>query len=158
MKYSIFLFLVIYICNQGFTSENKSPGDLTKQKPVEKKIYLRGDEGKSHYFYPNTLEFKTGKLYKLVIINESNSKHYFTSYQFAKSIFTRKIQVILKGKKVAEIKGNIDNVEVFPHNQLEWWFVPVKTGEFSDLHCSIIDKISKKKHFEMGMVGKILIK
>ena len=108
-------------------------------------------------FSPNILIFKTGKLYKLKIINTSKSKHYFSSSNFSKSIFTRKIQINKNDEKVAEVKGNISEIEVFPNNEVEWWFVPIKTGEFDDLICSVKDLQTNKKHSEMGMVGKIII-
>ena len=56
-----------------------------------------------------------------------------------------------------KIKGNIYEVEIFPNNTLEWWFVPVKTGVFEDLYCKVIDKKINKSHAEMGMRGKIII-
>ena len=87
----------------------------------------------------------------------SDYKHYFTSIKFSKSIFTRKVQLSIKEKKVAEIKGVISEVEVFPSHTVEWWFVPIKTGIFNDLTCEIIDKISKKKHSEIGMNGTIIV-
>ncbi len=62
-----------------------------------------------------------------------------------------------EGAKIAEIKGKIDEVEVFPENTLEWWFVPIRTGEFNDLFCGIKDKKSGKLHAEMGMKGQIII-
>ena len=37
------------------------------------------------------------------------------------------------------MKGNISEIEVFPNNVVEWWFVPIKTGEFDDLKCSVKD-------------------
>ena len=134
-----------------------SSGDLTRQKAITKLVVLSGEIGKHHYYYPSNLHFETGKLYKLIIKNESDSKHYFSSIGFAKSIFTRKIQVNIKGDKVSEIKGNIDEVEIWPDNELEWWFVPIKTGVFDDLFCKVKDKITKKSHKEMGMVGSIYI-
>ena len=76
---------------------------------------------------------------------------------FSNSIFTRKIQINKNNSKVAEVKGIIKEVEVFPHNIVEWWFVPLKTGEFDDLFCKIKDKITDKTHEEMGMKGKIII-
>ena len=36
-------------------------------------------------------------------------------------------------------------------------FVPIKTGQFDDLNCSVKDLQTNKKHSEMGMVGKIII-
>ncbi len=156
--YFLIVFLFDLVTSSSISSQSLESGDLTKQTPIEKKIYLKGSNGKIHYFEPQTLNLETGNLYKLKIINLSDSKHYFSSPEFAKSIFTRKVQVMVKKEKVAEIKGIIDEVEVFPNQYLEWWFVPIKTGEFNDLHCSIVDEKSNKKHSEMGMIGKIIIK
>ena len=138
-------------------SYNSHSDDLTRQKEIEKIILLKGEQGKIHFYEPNELVFNTGKLYKLIIKNESDSKHYFTSTSFAKSIFTRKVQVSLNNKKVAEIKGIINNVEVWPNHQLEWWFVPIKTGVFKDLYCNVKDTKTNLSHANMGMTGTIII-
>ena len=138
-------------------SYNSQSNDLTRQKEIEKIVLLKGEKGKIHFYDPNELVFKTGKLYKLIIKNESDSKHYFTSTLFAKSIFTRKVQVSLNNKKVAEIKGIINNVEVWPNHQLEWWFVPIKTGVFKDLYCNVKDTKTNLSHANMGMTGTIII-
>ena len=136
---------------------NESLGDLTRQKPIEVMVKLEGKLGESNYFVPNKLNFFTGRLYKLIIINKSKSPHYFSSNGFIESIFTRKVQILKNEKKVAEIKGNIHEIEVFPDNIVEWWFVPVKTGIFTDLQCGVYDQKKKKKHSEMGMKGSIII-
>ena len=81
--------------------------DLTRQKPLEMEMLLKGKIGENHFYDPSTLKFETGKLYKLKLMNVSDSKHYFSSNQFANSIFTRKIQVIKNGNKIAEIKGKL---------------------------------------------------
>ena len=82
---------------------------------------------------PNRLRFETGKLYKLVLRNPSNDPHYFTSHGFSQLIFTRKVQVtqVRDGKTVtlAEFKGAIREIEVYPGYSAEWWFVPVATGQ-----------------------------
>ena len=134
-----------------------SKGDLTRQKAIEVEVKLKGETGKVHFFEPSTLKFETGKLYKLKLLNLSDSKHYFTSEKFSNSIFTRKIQINKNKSKIAEVKGIIKEVEVFPDNIVEWWFIPLKTGEFNDLFCKIKDKITLKTHEEMGMKGKIII-
>lgn len=154
IKIKIFTLTFLFISSIAFS---KSLGDLTKQIPIEKNLFFAGETGKHHYFEPNKITFKTGKLYKLLLVNKSNSKHYFSSSNFAKSIFTRKIQINLNDKKIAEIKGNINEIEVFPGNQVEWWFVPIKSGKFNDLSCNIIDTKTQKKHSEMGMIGTIII-
>ena len=157
INFYILINILIIVIISSKTLQSKNLGDLTKQKPIEMNVQLNGKTGKMHFFSPNILTFKTGKLYKLKIINTSKSKHYFSSSNFSKSIFTRKIQINKNEKKVAEVKGNISEIEVFPNNEVEWWFVPIKTGEFDDLICSVKDLQTNKKHSEMGMVGKIII-
>ena len=134
-----------------------SKGDLTRQKPFEIEVLLKGKVGDNHFYEPSVLKFETGKLYKLKLINTSDSKHYFSSKGFANSIFTRKVQVIKNKSKIAEIKGHINEIEIFPENEVEWWFVPVKTGKFNDLFCYLKDEKSKITHAEMGMTGTIII-
>ena len=154
---NILIYILIIFIISSKTLQSKNFGDLTKQKPIEMNVKLNGKIGEMHFFSPNILIFETGKLYKLKIINTSKSKHYFSSSNFTKSIFTRKIQINKNDEKVAEVKGNISEIEVFPNNEVEWWFVPIKTGEFDDLICSVKDLQTNKKHSEMGMVGKIII-
>ena len=151
INYILFLILL-----SNFSSHSQS-NDLTRQKEIEKIVLLKGEKGKIHFYDPNELVFETGKLYKLIIKNVSDSKHYFTSTLFAKSIFTRKVQVSLNNKKVAEIKGIINNIEVWPDHQLEWWFVPIKTGVFKDLYCNVKDTKTNLSHAKMGMTGTIII-
>ena len=150
----LYLFILFLVFN---FSKSFSKGDLTRQKAIEVEVNLKGEIGKVHFFEPSTLKFETGKLYKLKIKNLSDSKHYFTSEMFSNSIFTRKIQINKNNSKVAEVKGIIKEVEVFPRNIVEWWFVPLKTGTFDDLFCKVFDKKSRKTHKEMGMVGTIII-
>ena len=150
MKYVAFIIILTFI-------NSVVSGDLTKQKHLEKIVYLKGSIGKKHYYEPNKLIFSTGKLYKLILVNSSDSKHYFSSNAFSKSIFTRKIQINFNNKKIAEVKGVINEVEVWPNQQIEWWFVPIKTGYFEDLFCKVNDTKSGLKHSEMGMRGTIII-
>ena len=150
MKYLV--ILIIFFTNLS------SSIDLTRQTPIEKTVFLKGKIGLNHFYEPSELIFYTGKLYKLIIKNVSDTKHYFGSELFAKSIFTRKIQLTKNTNKVAEIKGIINEVEVWPNEALEWWFVPVKTGFFLDLKCNVKDNETQLNHSEMGMKGKIIIK
>ena len=59
--------------------------------------------------------------------------------------------------KISEVKGFIREIEVWPNQEVEWWFVPIKAGQFTDLLCKVKDKISGSLHSDMGMVGKIII-
>ena len=133
-------------------------GDLSKQEPVTVTVDL-GAHGR-HAFVPNRLRFETGKLYKLVLRNASNDPHYFTSHAFSQMIFTRKVQVTQPrdGKTVtlAEFKGAIREIEVYPGHSAEWWFVPVATGRVTDLQCGIRAS-DGRTHAEHGMVGEIVI-
>ena len=157
LLYNFYLLFSLIILTLFITSKTNGKGDLTRQKPISIEVLLKGSSGEFHYYEPSILKFDTGKLYKLKLKNLSDSKHYFTSKEFADSIFTRKIQVSKDKEKIAEIKGNILEVEIFPNNTLEWWFVPIKTGVFDDLNCKVIDNKINKSHAEMGMRGKIII-
>jgi uncharacterized cupredoxin-like copper-binding protein len=111
-------------------------------------------------FEPSRLKFETGKLYKLVLHNPSSDPHYFTSHAFTQLIFTRKVQVVQQreGKPavLAEFKGAIREIEVYPGQTAEWWFVPVAAGRVTDLQCGI-KAADGKTHAEHGMVGEIVI-
>jgi len=133
-------------------------GDLSRQTPIEVTVIL-GKPGQ-HVFEPRQLRFETGKLYKLVLTNPSNDPHYFTSHAFTQLIYTRKVQVtqMRDGKPVtlAEFKGAIREIEVYPGHSAEWWFVPVATGRVTDLQCGIRGD-DGKTHADHGMVGEIVI-
>ena len=151
---NILFFLLFFL----FSAPVLSVGDLTRSIPIEKIITMGGSIGSNHFYEPSKVEFETGKLYKLILVNNSKTKHYFSSNDFSDSIFTRKVQISKNNVKIAEIKGVINEIEVFPQNSVEWWFVPIKTGVFNDLICNVIDEKAKKKHHEMGMIGTIIIK
>ena len=112
-----------------------------------------GDEKGARRFIPGKIELETGKLYRLVLSNPSPEKHYFNSDGFSRAVYTRKVQVNGRdGKPVAEFKGFVREIEVFPGSTTAWWLVPIKTGQFGDLKCT------EQGHTEAGMVGQIVIK
>ena len=134
-------------------------GDLSKQKPITVRLDLGKDGVKDHKYYPDKLTFETGKLYRLVIHNPSDSKHYFTSLAFAAKVWTRKVQVMddlgAGAKTIGEIKGAVREVEVYPGGTTEWWFVPVATGT-AKMGCHIKEK-DGETHKEKGMKGTVTI-
>ena len=132
-----------------------SAGDLTRQEPIEVKVELGTADG-AYTFAPNDLSFETGKLYKLVLSNPSKTKHYFTSAGLAARVYTRKVQIVDGKGTLAEIKGLIREIEVYPGGTAEWWFVPVATGKLDDLRCNIKDR-GGQTHAEKGMIGTITI-
>lgn len=136
----------------------RAAGDLSRQTPIEVTVDL-GLPGQ-HVFSPSRLRFETGKLYKLVLRNQSAEPHYFTSHDFSQRVFTRKAQVThaQDGKTVtlAEFKGAIREIEVYPGHSAEWWFVPVAAGRVTDLHCGIVAP-DGRSHRDHGMVGEIVI-
>ena len=135
-----------------------SKGDFTRQNPQEVRVNFGGESGKSHFFSPAEIELETGILYKLILTNHSPNKHYFTSFRFSDAVFTRKVQVVDGTNKIAEIKGHIKEIEVFPGFSVEWWLIPIKTGVFDDLSCRVLDKMTGLEHKDMGMRGKIVVK
>ena len=142
-----------------FPASTIAGGNLAKQQPIEVRLDLGKDGIDKHRYYPDKLVFETGKLYKLVVHNPSNSKHYFTSLGLAGKVYTRKVQVMddlgAGAKAIGEIKGAIREIEVYPGGTAEWFFVPVATG-IVELGCGIKDK-DGKTHAEKGMHGTITI-
>ena len=140
------------------TSLAHAAGDLSRQEPIEIIVEL-GKPG-SHAFVPNKLRFETGKLYKLVLRNPSSDPHYFSSHAFTQLIYTRKVQVVQnrdgKTTTLAEFKGAIREIEVYPGQIAEWWLVPVAAGRVTDLRCGIVGA-DGKSHADHGMVGEIVI-
>ena len=133
-------------------------GNLAGQEPIVVTVEL-GKPGK-HVFTPNKLKFETGKLYKLVLTNGSSDPHYFTSHGFTQLIYTRKVQVVQtrdgKPTTLAEFKGAIREIEVYPGQSAEWWFVPVATG--ASPTCAVASSAKDgKSHADLGMVGEIVI-
>ena len=61
-----------------------------------------------------------------------------------------------KPTTLAEFKGAIREIEVYPGHSAEWWFVPVATGRVGDLRCGIVGT-NGKTHADLGMVGEIVI-
>ena len=61
-----------------------------------------------------------------------------------------------KPTTLAEFKGAIREIEVYPGHRAEWWFVPVATGRVADLRCGIVGT-DGKTHADLGMVGEIVI-
>jgi uncharacterized cupredoxin-like copper-binding protein len=134
-----------------------SAGDLSRQTPIEVTVDL-GKPGQ-HVFVPSQIRLETGKLYKLILRNPSEDPHYFTSDAFSGMVFTRKVQVTQQrdGKTItlAEFKGAIREIEVYPGHAAEWWLVPVAAGQVKDLRCGIVK--DGKTHAELGMIGEIVI-
>ena len=148
------LLATLFVC--GVVAPAFPTGDLTRQKPIVVRVLL-GTIVDAHVFEPNSLTFETGKLYRLVLTNPSPNKHYFTSPGLASKVFTRKVEVLHEERKLAEIKGIIREIEVFPGGTAEWWFVPVSAGTLTDLYCGVKDE-EGRTHAEHGMIGTIEIK
>jgi uncharacterized cupredoxin-like copper-binding protein len=145
IAYKVCLFFLF------LSATSYAAGDMTTQQPIDVTISLGNAKNKLQ-FYPSNLQFETGKLYRLIIKNPSQQKHYFTAEEFALSVFTRKVQVVdSSNKTLAEVKGRVNEIEVYPGGTAEWWFVPVKTLKSSNFHCTI------KGHTKAGMTGFITI-
>jgi len=127
-------------------------GDLSQQTPIDVTVQL-GDEKDGLRFVPDTIQLETGKLYRLILVNPSPQKHYFASAGLSEAVFSRKVQINgADGKPIAEVKGVIREIEVYPKGTAEWWFVPIKSGTFGDLKCTI------PGHAERGMKGAVVVK
>lgn len=120
-------------------------GDLSRQTPVELKVLL-GAKDSEYAIKPKTWNLETGRLYKVTLINEGKIKHEWVAPEFTLNIWTRKVDV-----GGVEIKGVINEIELGPGTKAEWYFIPIRTGEFA-MGCEI------EGHREAGMFGKVTVK
>ena len=58
---------------------------------------------------------------------------------------------------MAEIKGNIREIEIYPSFTVEWRVIAMKTGVFNDLRCKVTDDKLNVSHYNMDMTGIIEI-
>ena len=135
-----------------FASGAQAAGDLSRADPQEIVIEM-GTSGDKMYFKPDHLDLETGKAYKIVLKNVDAIKHEFAGHELIEKLFTRKVEIAdPSGGLVAEIKGNIREIEVGPKREVEWFIVPIQTGEDIPMECEI------EGHKEAGMVGTVTIK
>jgi len=135
-----------------FAPGAQAAGDLSRADPKEIVIEM-GTAGDKMYFKPNHLDLETGKAYKIVLRNVDEAKHEFAGHELIEKLFTRKVEIAdPSGNLVAEIKGNIREIEVGPKQEVEWFIVPIQTGEDIPIVCEI------EGHKEAGMFGTVTIK
>ena len=126
-------------------------GDLSRDNPEEVVIEM-GSNADGMYFKPKHLEFETGKAYKIVLRNVDVVKHELETHEFVQRIFSRIVEIINPdGTLLAEIKGSVSEIEVGPKSEVEWYVVPVQTGENLIMDCAL------PGHKEAGMTGTITI-
>lgn len=126
-----------------------SAGDLSRNNP-EKVVIEMGTNIEGMYFKPDYLEFQTGKAYKLILKNTDTINHEIEVGGFAEKVFTRKVEVKDKaGNLLADIKGSVRKIEIGPNSEVEWYIVPIQTGEDLVMECAI------PGHKEAGMTGII---
>ncbi|MGQ0485202.1 MAG: plastocyanin/azurin family copper-binding protein [Hyphomicrobiales bacterium] len=147
MKILSLLFLVPALATTAYAG-----GDLSRADPAEIVIEMGQVDAKHMYFKPNHIDLETGKAYKIVFQNTDTIKHEFAAPEFIAKVFTRKVEVLgPDGKMIAEVKGNISEVEVAGGGVTEWFIVPVQTGKNIEMECAI------EGHKEAGMVGTVTI-
>ncbi len=147
--------IVLSMSALAFASPALAAGDLSRADPVEIVFEMGTSDSADQpmYFKPNHLDLETGKAYKIVLRNVDKVKHEFAGHEFIEKIFTRKIEITnASGDLVAEIKGSVSEIEVGPGQEVEWFFVPVQTGENLPMECEI------EGHKEAGMFGTVTIR
>lgn len=121
--------LVATLGLSGFAAQAMAEGDLTRQDAIVIEIDVGAEDGMK--WVPSELELETGKLYQLIMKNSSEYQIDVEAPALVDRIFTRKVQSygVIDGEvqRTAEIKGHITEFEVFGGQQIDWWFVPVRT-------------------------------
>ena len=144
--------LLVTMSTLALASTAYAAGDLSRADPTEIVIEMGQVDAKHMYFKPNHIDLETGKAYKLAFKNTDKIKHEFAAPELVGRVFTRKVEVLgADGKMIAEIKGNVTEIEVEGGGMVEWFIVPVQTGKDIPVECAI------EGHKEAGMVGTVTI-
>ena len=148
--------IVLSMSALAFASSALAAGDLSRADPIEIVIEMGTSDAadKPMYFKPNHLDLETGKAYKIVLRNVDEIVHEFAAPELALHSFTRKVEIKDEaGEMIAEIfGGNITEVEIGAGHEVEWFIVPVQTGENLPMECLI------EGHMEAGMFGTVTIR
>ena len=147
--------IVLSMSALAFAFPALAEGDLSRAEPIELVVEMGATDAadKPMYFKPNHLDLETGKAYKIVLKNLDEVKHEFASPGLMERSFTRKVEITDEaGELVAEVKGNVSEIEVGPGKEVEWFIVPVQTGENLAMECLL------EGHQEAGMTGTITVK
>ena len=80
MKYLVIINNILFT-NLSFST------DLTRQTPIEKTVFLKGQIGLNHFYEPSELIFYTGKLYKLIIKNVSKIQNVILALTYLLNLF-----------------------------------------------------------------------
>ncbi len=138
---------ILMLVSSTCQAEEKRYGPRATEVNIE-----TGTKNGDLMFVPDKLRFERGKYYKLVIHNPSPDDHYFSSDAFGTHIFTRKVEAMdANGKTIAEIHGDIHDIELKSGATVEWFFYPMTKGKHLRLYCH------KKDHAAKGMVGEFEI-
>ena len=127
-------------------------GDLSRANVQRVVMELGSNADGTMFLGPDNYEFETGQAYVWVLTNTDDLIHELAIGEMRERIFTRKIEIAdADGNLVAEIKGDIAEVELGPNQTIEWYFVPVQTAEAIDIACEL------PGHREAGMFGTVTL-
>lgn len=127
-------------------------GDLSRLNVIEVPVELGSNDNGMFVNFAFS-DFTTGQAYDLVITNTDDFKHEIALNEFGEVIFTRKVEISDDdGNLVAEIKGQIREVEVGANQTVHWFIVPVQSSNHPfEITCEL------DGHYEAGMYTEIAV-
>ena len=125
-------------------------GDLSRANIIDVTVLLGSDDD-GMFIRPSINTFVTGQAYRMVLTNTDDFKHELALNGIGERIFTRKIEASdAEGNLITEVKGAIREVEVGPHQTVEWFIVPVQTTDGpEEFSCELPGHRESDLHVEM---------
>lgn len=135
-----------------FAGAAYAEGDLSRLNVIEVPVEL-GSNDNGMFINFAVSDFNTGQAYDLVITNTDDFKHEIALNEFGEVIFTRKLEISdADGNLVAEIKGQIREVEIGASQTVHWFIVPVQSSsEPFEITCEL------DGHYDSGMHTEITV-
>ena len=125
-------------------------GVLSRANIIDVTVLLGSDDD-GMFIRPSINTFVTGQAYRMVLTNTDDFKHELALNGIGERIFTRKIEASdAEGNLITEVKGAIREVEVGPHQTVEWFIVPVQTTDGpEEFSCELPGHRESGMHVEM---------
>ncbi len=144
-KRKILILFTGLLLAAGVLSQTYAAGDLAKRVTRLEPLVFGDGEENDFKISRQIIELETGKLYMLPLEAKGYKEYRWEAPEFFQTIWVK--QVVVEDLEIHTT--TIDALEFDDQGRIEFWFVPIRTGEFG---WHVVDFDVK------GMKGSIVVK
>ena len=144
-KRKILILFTGLLLAAGVLSQTYAAGDLAKRVTRLEPLVFGDGEENDFKISRQIIELETGKLYMLPVEARGYKEYRWEAPEFFQTIWVK--QVVVEDLEIHTT--TVDALEFDDQGRIEFWFVPIRTGEF-DWYVEDFDV--------KGMKGSIVVK